>query len=61
MTTLHDVGGGLGRPLGTCLLGSHNFVVTAHGSCVKWPLLTIFPPELGVLLRKRLILFWCFA
>jgi hypothetical protein len=26
-----------GRPLDTFLLGSHNFMVTALGSCVKWP------------------------
>ena len=38
MTTLHDFGGVLGRPLDTFLSGSHNFVVTALGSCVKWPL-----------------------
>ena len=37
MTTLHDLGGVLGRPLDTFLLGSHNFMVTALGSCVKWP------------------------
>ena len=39
MTTLHDFGGVLGRPLDTFLLGSHNFMVTALGSRVKWPLL----------------------
>ena len=33
MTTLHDFGGVLGR----FLLGSHNFMVTALGSSVKWP------------------------
>ena len=38
MTTLHDFGGVLGRPLDTSLLGSHNSMVTALGSCVKWPL-----------------------
>ena len=31
VTTLHDVGGVLGRPL-------DNFMVTALGSCVKWSL-----------------------
>ena len=36
VTTLHDFGGVLGWPLITFLLGSHNFVVTALGSCVKW-------------------------
>jgi hypothetical protein len=36
--TLHDVGGVLGRPLDTFLLGSHNFMVMALGSCVKCPL-----------------------
>jgi hypothetical protein len=29
--------GVLGRPLDTFLLGSHLFMVTALGSCVKWP------------------------
>ena len=38
MTTLHDFGGVLGRPFGHFLLGCHNFMVTALGSCVKWPL-----------------------
>jgi hypothetical protein len=38
VTTLHDVGGVLGRPLGHFLLGSHNFMVTALCLCVKWPL-----------------------
>ena len=38
MTTLHDFGGVLGEPLDKCLLGCHNFMVTALGSCVKWPL-----------------------
>ena len=37
MTTLHDFGSGLGRPLDNSL-GSYNFMVTALGSCVKWPL-----------------------
>jgi hypothetical protein len=37
-TKLHGVGGVLGRrPLGHFLVGSHNFMVTALGSCVKWP------------------------
>ena len=31
VTTIHDFGGVLGRPL-----GSHNFMVMAPGSCVKW-------------------------
>ena len=31
MTTLHDLGGVLGRPWDTFLLGSHSFMVTAHG------------------------------
>jgi hypothetical protein len=39
VTTLHDdVGGVLGWALDTFLLGSHNFMVTALGSCVKWSL-----------------------
>ena len=37
MTTLYDFGGVLGQPLDTFLLGSHNFMVMALGSCVKWP------------------------
>ena len=37
VTTLHDFGHVLGRPLVTLFLGSHNFMVTALGSCVKWP------------------------
>jgi hypothetical protein len=37
VTTLHDFGGVLGRPLDTFLLSSHNLMVTALGSCVKWP------------------------
>ena len=36
VTTLHDFGGVLRWPLDTFLLGSHNFMVTALGSCVKW-------------------------
>jgi hypothetical protein len=38
VTTLHDLGGVLGRPSDHFLLGSHNFMDTALGSCVKWPL-----------------------
>ena len=34
VTTLHD----LGTAFEHFLLGSHNFMVTALGSCVKWPL-----------------------
>jgi hypothetical protein len=34
VTTLDDFGGVLGRPC--FLLGCHNFMVTALGSCVKW-------------------------
>ena len=37
VTTLHDFGGVLGRPLDTFLLGSHKFMITAFSSCVKWP------------------------
>jgi hypothetical protein len=35
MTTLHDFGGVLGRPLDTFLGGSHNPMVTALGLCLK--------------------------
>jgi hypothetical protein len=35
VTTLHDFGGVL-VAFGHFLLGSHNFMVTAFGSCVKW-------------------------
>jgi hypothetical protein len=39
VTTLNDfIGGGLEMmAFGHFLLGSHNFMVTALGSCVKWP------------------------
>jgi hypothetical protein len=41
VTTLHDFGGViLGRPLDAFLGGSHNFMVIAFGSSVKWPLLS---------------------
>ena len=43
VTTLHDFGGVLGRPLDTFLLGSHNFMVTALGLCVKSDLLIHWP------------------
>jgi hypothetical protein len=37
-TLLHDFGGCVGTmAFGHFLLGSHNFMVTALGSCVKWP------------------------
>ena len=39
VTTLHDFGGVLGGPL-DAFLSSHNFMVMALGSCVKWPLLS---------------------
>ena len=43
MTTLHDFGSALRHPLDTLGGGgSHNFMVTALGSCVKWPLLWHF-------------------
>ena len=42
MTTLRDFEGVLGHPSDTFLLGSHNFMVTALGSCVKWALHSIF-------------------
>jgi hypothetical protein len=38
VTTLHDFWRCVGTTFGHFLLGSHNFVVTALGSCVKWPL-----------------------
>ena len=39
MTTLHDVGGVLGRmAFRHFLVGSHKLMVTALGSCVKGPL-----------------------
>jgi len=41
VTTIHDLKGVLGRPLDTFLLGSHNFMVTALESCVKWPLMQL--------------------
>jgi hypothetical protein len=35
---IHDVGGVFGQPLDTLFLVSHDFMVMALGSCVKWPL-----------------------
>jgi hypothetical protein len=35
VTTLHDLGGVLGRTFGHFLLGSHNFTVTARGSWLE--------------------------
>jgi hypothetical protein len=41
VTTLNDFRSVLGQPLDThFLLGSHNFMVMALGSCVKWPLVS---------------------
>ena len=40
MTTLHDFFKMSWDGLGTLSLGSHNFPVTALGSCVKWPIKT---------------------
>ena len=37
VTTLHDFGGAFGH----FLLGSHNFMAAALGSCVKWPLVCL--------------------
>ena len=38
VTTLHDFGGVLGRPLDAFYWAeSHNFMVTALGPYVKWP------------------------
>jgi hypothetical protein len=37
VTTLHDFTECLGMAFGHFLVGSHNFMVTALGSCVKWP------------------------
>ena len=48
MTTLHEFERVVGRLLDTCLLGSHNFVVTALGSCVKWPLSEWGEPTINV-------------
>ena len=38
MPILHDFGNALGWPLDIFPFGSHKFMVTALGSCVKWPL-----------------------
>ena len=38
MTTLHDFWRCVGTVFGLFLLGPHNFMVTALGLCVKWPL-----------------------
>ena len=45
MTALQDFRGVLGRPLDTFLLGSHNFMVTAVGSCVKWAWFSSLEPQ----------------
>ena len=37
VTPLHDFWRCLGTAFGRFLWGSHNFMVTALGSCVKWP------------------------
>ena len=57
MTTLHDFGGGIGTAFEHFLLGSHNFMVTALGSCVKWPLVVLFL-KAGV--RRRPIPAWLY-
>ena len=38
MTIIHDFGGVLETAFKNFLLGSRNFIVTALGLCVKWPL-----------------------
>jgi hypothetical protein len=38
VAALHGFGGVFKQPLDNFLLGSHNFMVMALGSCVKWPL-----------------------
>jgi hypothetical protein len=45
MTTSHDFGGGSGQPLDTFYLGSNNIMVTALGSCVKWPFHPLLSPH----------------
>ena len=35
---IHEFGRCVGTAFGHVLLGSHNFMVTALRSCVKWPL-----------------------
>ena len=40
VTILHKIGGCVGTAFGHFLLDSLNFVVTALGSCVKWPRVT---------------------
>jgi hypothetical protein len=40
VTTIHGFGGVLGQLTNTFFLGTHNFMVTALGLCVKWPLIT---------------------
>ncbi len=44
VTTLHDFGGVLGRPLDTFFLGSHNFMVTALDLCVTTRWVGSIPP-----------------
>jgi hypothetical protein len=40
MSTLHDFGGVLGRPLDAFFWALTNLMVAALGSCVKWPLMS---------------------
>jgi hypothetical protein len=41
-STLHKFGGVLGAAFGHFLLGSHIFMVTALGLCVKWPIGSLY-------------------
>jgi hypothetical protein len=52
VTTVHDFGGVLGWPL-DFLLGSHNFMVTALGSCVKLALSALVNYPMFVLMESR--------
>ena len=47
VTTLNDFGGVLGHPVDTFFWGSHNFMVTALGFCVEWPLVTFHRDQQG--------------
>jgi hypothetical protein len=45
---------------GHILLGSHNFMVTALGSCVKWPLVCPTSHETTPTFKTKTIVSLCF-
>ena len=55
--TLHDFGDVFGTAIIHFLVGSHNFMITALGSCVKWPLEPIYTVDHEVGPWKMVALF----